>query len=129
MKLLNQYLDPEDAAEAKSSLREAGIASLVEAMDPHSVQPSKSGATHVGLWVLLDDQLQDAIKVLEDPAHVPSRILTHREIDQLEGKAENRVEKLFEKGRPICCRTSTRRASSRTKPSNSRFTPPPQRVG
>ena len=93
MKLLNQYLDPEDAAEAKSSLREAGIASLVEAMDPHSVQPSKSGATHVGLWVLLDDQLQDAIKVLEDPAHVPSRILTHREIDQLEGKAENRVAK------------------------------------
>ena len=93
MKLLNQYLDPQDAAEAKSRLREAGIASLVEAMDPHSVQPSKSGATHVGLWVLLDDQLPDAIRVLEDPAHVPAHVLTHREIDKLEGKAENRVAK------------------------------------
>ena len=94
MKLLNQYIDPEDAAEARRCLREAGVASLVEAMDPHSVQPSKSGATHVGLWVLLDDQLPDAIKVLEDRTHIPARVLTHREIDQLVAKAGNQVAKV-----------------------------------
>ena len=93
MKLLNQYLDPQDAASAKDQLRMAGIASLVEAMDPHSVQPSKSGATHIGLWVLVDDQLDDAIRVLEDPDHVPARVLTHREIDQLERRAEKKVAK------------------------------------
>ena len=93
MKLLNQYLDPKDAATAREQLRFAGIASLVEAMDPHSVQPSKSGATHVGLWVLVEDQLDDAIKVLENPAHVPAKPLSLREIDRLEARAENRVAK------------------------------------
>lgn len=93
MKLLNQYLDPQDAALAKDQLRMAGIASLVEVMDPHSVQPSKSGATHIGLWVLVDEQLDDAIRVLEDPRHVPARVLTHREIDQLEQRAEKKVAK------------------------------------
>ena len=93
MKLLNQYLDPKDAASAREQLRYAGIASLVETMDPHSVQPSKSGATHVGLWVLVEDQLDDAIKVLENPAHVPASPLSLREIDRLEGRAEKRVAK------------------------------------
>lgn len=78
---------------AREQLRMAGIASMVETMDAHNMLPSKSGATHVGLWVLADDQIDDAIKVLEDPAHVPARVLTHREIDQLETRAEKRVAK------------------------------------
>ena len=93
MKLLNRYLDPADAADARELLRRAGIASLVEAMDPHSVQPSKAGATHVGLWVLADDQLADAIRVLENPEHVPARILNPREIERLENRANRRVHK------------------------------------
>ncbi len=93
MKLLNQYLDPADASAARESLRQAGIASLVEAMDPHSIQPSKAGATHVGLWVLADDQLDDAIKVLENPQHVPKRVLNPDEIARLERKAGQRVQK------------------------------------
>ena len=93
MKLLNQYLDPADATSARELLSAAGIASLVEAMDPHSIQPSKSGATHVGLWVLADDQLDDAIKVLENPDHVPRRVLTPAEITRLEKRANQRVQK------------------------------------
>ena len=93
MKLLNRYLDPADAAEARETLRSAGIASLVEAMDPHSVQPSKSGATHVGLWVLADEQLEDAILVLENPDHAPRRVLSAAEISRLEQRANRRVHK------------------------------------
>ena len=87
MKLVNQYLDPSEAASARLRLREAGVASLVDAMDPHNIQPSKSGATHIGLWVLVDDQLEDAIQILEDPAHVPQRIFSPDEMASLEVSA------------------------------------------
>ena len=91
MKLLNQYIDPKDAAEDKSRLRAAGIASRVGAMDPHVIQPSKSGATHTGLWVLADDQLEDAIRILEDPGHKPRRVLSPREIDRLEASMDKQT--------------------------------------
>ncbi len=88
MKLVHPYLDPSEAAEARQKLREAGIASVVDAMNPHSVQPSRSGATHVGLWVLVDEQLEDAVEVLENPHHVPGHVLDPAEIERLEASAD-----------------------------------------
>lgn len=93
MRLLNRYLDPADAAEARESLRRAGIASLVEAMGPDSERPSKAGATHVGLWVLAEDQFEDAIEVLENSAHVPRRMLGAAAMNRLEKLASQRVHK------------------------------------
>ena len=93
MKLLNQYLDRDDAVTAREQLREAGIAALVEAMDQHSTQPSKSAATHTGLWVLLDEQWDDAVRVLEDPAYRPLCGLSLREIERLQARALKRVGK------------------------------------
>ena len=92
MKLVNQYLDPDEAATARQSLRDAGVASIVDTMDPHSVQPSKSGVTHIGLWVLVDDQLEDAIEILENPGYVPQKFLSPREIEILETAAEKRAQ-------------------------------------
>ncbi len=88
MKLVHPYLDPNEAAEARQKLRQAGIASVVDAMNPHSVQPARSGATHVGLWVLVDEQLEDAVEVLENPQYVPQQVLSAAEIEQLELSAE-----------------------------------------
>lgn len=88
MKLLDQYIDPNQAAAARHRLREAGIASWVDTMDPHSIQPSRSGTTHIGLWVLQDDQFDDAIKILVDPEHVARVILSPDQIDRLESSAE-----------------------------------------
>jgi hypothetical protein len=93
VKLLNQYLERNDADEAGQLLRRAGIAVLVETMNPHSAQPSKTGATHVGLWILLGDQFDDAIRVLEDQSHVPRRVLSDSEIARLEKRAAGRVGK------------------------------------
>ena len=90
MKLLDQYIDPGEAAAARSRLRRAGIACIVDSMDPHSIQPSKSGATHIGLWVLADDQYEDALQMLANPAHVPRRSLSPDEISRLEADADKR---------------------------------------
>ena len=79
------------ATAARVRLRIAGIASHIDSMDPHNIQPSKSGETRIGLWVIDDDQHQDAVMVLVNPEHVPRRILSLEEISKLEASVEKRA--------------------------------------
>ena len=79
------------AVAARVRLRIAGIAAHVDTMDPHNIQPSKSGETRIGLWVIEDDQHEDAVMVLVNPEHVPRRILSLDEISQLEASVEKRA--------------------------------------
>lgn len=99
MKLVDQYIDPGEAAAARHRLRQAGIACVVDKMDPHSILPSKSGATHIGLWILAEDQYEDALQLLEDPAHVPRYSSSLDEIDLLEAAAarHSRSKRLSDK--------------------------------
>ena len=97
MKLVDQYIDPNMATAARVRLRIAGIASHVDTMDPHNIQPSKSGETRIGLWVIEDDQHQDAVMVLVNPEHVPRRVLSLDEISRLEATVEKRSR------RPLLC--------------------------
>lgn len=73
MKLLTYYVDPGEASAAKSRLCEAGVMVEVSSIDPHIIRPSKSGTERIGLWVVFDDQLEDAQLLLENPDHVPRR--------------------------------------------------------
>ena len=90
MKLVDQYIDPGVASAARERLRDAGIATRVDVMDPHNVQPSKSGKTRVGLWVLDDSQHEDALQVLADPGHKLKNPLSFDEISKLEATIEKR---------------------------------------
>ncbi len=67
MKLVTHFIDPGEASAAKSRLCEAGIVAEVTSVDPHIIRPSKSGAERIGLWVVFDDQIEDAILLLEKP--------------------------------------------------------------
>ena len=75
---------------ARVCLRIAGIATHVDLMDPHNVQPSKSGKTRVGLWVLDESQHEDAIQVLVNPEYKLKNPLSFDEISQLEAAVEKR---------------------------------------
>lgn len=55
----------------------------VTIVDPHNIKPSKSGATRLGLWVTFDDQFEDAVQLLENPDHVPKRIITMAEMNEI----------------------------------------------
>ena len=90
MKLLNRYLEPADAAADRARLREAGIASLLETVDAHNIQPSRSGDTHVGLWIVVDEQFKDASRLLAEPGYEPRRVLSPAQVAQLETAAERR---------------------------------------
>ena len=74
MKLVTHFIDPGEASAAKSRLCEAGITAEVISVDPHIIRPSKSGAERIGLWVVFDDQFEDAVLLLENPDHVSNRI-------------------------------------------------------
>ncbi len=90
MKLVDQYIDPGMASAARERLRNAGIATRVDVMDPHNLQPSKSGKTRVGLWVLDDSQHEDALQALADPGHKLKNPLSFDEIVSLEAAVERR---------------------------------------
>ncbi len=73
--LLIYYVDPVEAAETSSRLCAAGIAVEVASVDPHNIQPSRSGTQRIGVWVEFDDQFEDAVQLLQNPHHVPQRII------------------------------------------------------
>ncbi len=88
MRLLTYYADPAEATEAGARLRRAGVLTRVGGVDPHAYRPPRTDAMRVGLWVVRDDQFADAARLLDDPAHVPSRILSAEEMDEIERQAE-----------------------------------------
>ena len=65
MQLISYYIDPGEASAARAKLEEAGIAAQLKTVDPHVMQPSKSGSERIGLWVVSDDQFDDAVLCLK----------------------------------------------------------------
>lgn len=65
MQLISYYIDPGDASAARAKLQKAGIAAEVKNVDPHIMQPSKSGGERIGLWVVADEQFDDAVLCLK----------------------------------------------------------------
>jgi hypothetical protein len=78
-KLLVYYVDPGEAAAMRRRLRAAGVMVEVDSVDPHNIQPSNSGTQRIGLWVTFEDQFDDAVQLLQNPDHVPRRIIRERD--------------------------------------------------
>ena len=98
MKLVTHFIDPTEASAAKSRLCKAGVMAEVSSVDPHIIRPSKSGAERIGLWVVHDDQLEDALFLLENPDHVLPRITPFSQMkdsDPSESKSLLRATKKF----------------------------------
>jgi hypothetical protein len=85
-KLLVYYVDPGKAAAMRRRLRAAGVMVEVDSVDPHNVQPSKSGTQRTGLWVTFEDQFDDAVQLLQNPDHVPRRVISPGEMDKAGSK-------------------------------------------
>ena len=65
-------------------LRAAGVLVEVDSVDPHNIQPSKSGAQRIALRVTFDDQFDDAVQLLQNPNHVPRRVIGPGEMGDAE---------------------------------------------
>ena len=89
MKLVTQFIDPGDATEASSRLRQAGVMTEITRLDPHIMSPSRTGALRIGLWVVFEDQFDDAVQLLEDPNHVPNRVISLSEMNQIKSSTQD----------------------------------------
>lgn len=87
MRLLTYFADPTDATELSARLRDAGVLTRIGGVDPHVYRPPRADAMRVGVWVVLDDQFADAARLLDDPAHVPRRVLSADEMVKIERAA------------------------------------------
>lgn len=96
MKLLEQYQSTYDAERVALELRRKGILAQVsdKFANPHSFA---SGAFKVGLWVIVDEQFDDAFSVLNDQDYEVQNPLTEVEMIAIEQAAAVQSRQLFAK--------------------------------
>ena len=63
--------------------------SEVNSLDPHVIKPSKSGSVRIGLWVIFDEQHDDAVQLIDNPDHIPRQIMTAAEMNKIKPSAAN----------------------------------------
>ena len=88
MKLIDQFTSLSDANEICSKLRNAGILAYVSSAQSYMLSRVKTGALKVGLWIILDDQFEDAKELLRNPKYKPKVVLTEQEMIDLEIEAK-----------------------------------------
>jgi hypothetical protein len=59
----------------------------ITSLDPHIMSSSRTGALRIGLWVVFEDQFDDAVRLLENPDHVPQRVISLSEMDKIKPTA------------------------------------------
>jgi hypothetical protein len=83
MKLVSQYPDLGEAENDSSLLEFRGIATFISNRRANRLNALPSIAYRVGLWVVLDEQLNDALKLLSNQDHAVSNPLSRSEIIEL----------------------------------------------
>lgn len=89
MKLVSQFSSPEEAEGASQLLEANGIATFISSEMSNRLGGLFTGAFHVGLWVVLDQQFHDAHQLLADPTHRVSRKLSDSEMMQLKASVQS----------------------------------------
>ena len=81
MKLLTEYETASEADIASFRLEQKGIATFVSSRRPMGFLIVSTGAPMIGLWVVLDDQYEDAMALLFNPDHTVIHALSAEEIE------------------------------------------------
>jgi len=91
MKLLKHYSYASDAEEDAARLELRGIPTHVTAKYSQSMSRLYTGALKAGLWILLDDQYEDAYKFLNNSKHKITTGIDQQEIHRIKKLAKPRV--------------------------------------
>lgn len=94
MRKLAKYDSPTEAAERAAFLRAHGIP--VRVTDSSSLARAalvRQDPTRATLWVLLDEQLDDAQALLEDPEHRVATALSEADMEVLETEGAARAQR------------------------------------
>ncbi len=83
VKLLTQYETESEADIASMRLEHKGIATFVSSRRPMGFPLGSVGPPMIGLWVVLDDQFDDASALLFNPDHEVTHALSFDEIETI----------------------------------------------
>ncbi len=83
MKLLTQYETESEADVASIRLEQKGIATFVSSRRPMGFPLGTIGPPMIALWVVLDDQFDDATALLFNPDHTVVHALSPDEIETI----------------------------------------------
>ena len=89
MKLVTQYFDLNEAEIENQRLRLSGVMSVVLSKKLSRLGARFSGHYKVGLWVVFDDQYEDARQLLENINHVPKRVISQKEMEEIERSSKS----------------------------------------
>lgn len=96
MRLVRRYFDLANAENDAEFLEGRGIPTHLSSKASFSLGGAHTGAIRVGLWVILNSQFADAVKVLEDPNYPVSSPLSKAQIIELkEQAAVSALDSLF----------------------------------
>jgi len=99
MKLLTTYTDIDEAQNTAWNMRQNGILTYVSSTNSKRLGSVFTGVFSVGLWVVIDTQLHDAIQLLENPNHTVIEKLTEEEIQNLEQQANEQYKESISSGK------------------------------
>jgi len=91
MKLLRHYSHTSDAEDAARKLESKGILTHVTAKYSQRLSRHMTGALKAGLWILIDDQYEDAREFLNNPRHKITTGIAPKEIQRMRELAKPRV--------------------------------------
>jgi len=83
MELISQYPDLGEAENDSYLLESRGIATFIAGRRANRLLGHRRFVYQVGLWVVLDEQLNDALKLLSNQDHTVSNPLSRSEIIEL----------------------------------------------
>lgn len=98
MKLISEYYSEADAEAAGQRLRTRGILTHVSSTNSHRLSRRFTGAFKVGLWVVVDNQYQDACRILSGQQCKVRDPLDEEQMMALESFARQQSPTLILKG-------------------------------
>ena len=89
MKLFKSFEHLSEAELVAMQMRQKGIMTYVANRNSKNLGAMGAGPLQIGLWVVLDEQYEDARQVYNNPDHVVSAPLTAAQMRQLDAQTEN----------------------------------------
>lgn len=99
MKLIKSFNSLTEARQIATQLRSKGILTFIEGENARQTPIIYQGimSLSVGLWVVLDQQYEDAILAIANPEHQANLVLTENKMRALEAKSKNVVSNFINK--------------------------------
>lgn len=95
MRMVERYGSRSEAMERAAFLQANGIATHVSDMTALRVNLAHQGQFRAGLWVVFEDQYDDAMALLSNPDHEVSKALSPDQMAHLQTGGEAEVRKVL----------------------------------